>query len=76
MNMNKPHATAALSNAKPEPVRGLFIDGKEQPPGGRETFPIISPGTGEVIAHTVNATESDVDAAVASARRAFESAPW
>jgi acyl-CoA reductase-like NAD-dependent aldehyde dehydrogenase len=74
--MNKPHTTSAVSKVKSEPVRGLFIDGKEQPAGSRETFPVISPGTGEVIAHTVNADESDVDAAIASARHAFESEPW
>ena len=74
--MSKPHSTSALSDAKSEPVRGLFIDGKEQPAGKRERFPIVSPGTGKVIAHTVDADESDVDAAITSARRAFESAPW
>jgi hypothetical protein len=51
--------------------RGLFIDGKEQPAENREIFPVVSPATGNVIARTVNA-----DLAVASARRAFESAPW
>ncbi len=59
-----------------KPSRGLFIDGKEQPIGASEMIPVISPATGEVIAHTVNATEQDVDAAVASARRAFESSDW
>jgi acyl-CoA reductase-like NAD-dependent aldehyde dehydrogenase len=76
MNVSKPHSTSAFSDAKSEPVRGLFIDGKEQPAGKRERFAVVSPGTGEVIAHTVDADESDVDAAVASARRAFESEPW
>ena len=74
--MNKPQTTNAVSNAEAKPVRGLFIDGKEQPAGSRETFPIISPGTGEVIAHSVNANEADVDAAIASARRAFEDPSW
>src|ERR1700730_12977855 len=77
--MNKPHATSAVSNAESKPVRGLFIDGKEQPAGARETFPIISPGTGEVIAHTVNADEADepdLHAAIAIARRAFERREW
>ncbi len=74
--MNKPQTTNAMSSAKSEPVRGLFIDGEEQPAGARETFPVISPGNGQVIAHTVNASESDVDSAVASCRRAFENAAW
>ena len=66
--MNKPQTANAVSNAKAKPVRGLFIDGKEVPAGTRETFPVISPGTGEIIAHSVNASEADVDAAIASAR--------
>src|SRR6202042_381788 len=74
--MNKPQTTTAVSNAEAKPVRGLFIDGKEQPAGSRETFPIISPGTGEVIAHSINANEADVDATIASARRAFEDPSW
>jgi acyl-CoA reductase-like NAD-dependent aldehyde dehydrogenase len=57
-------------------VRGLFIDGKEFVPPSCETFPIYSPSTGDVIAHTVNSNEADVDAAVASARRAFEGPDW
>jgi acyl-CoA reductase-like NAD-dependent aldehyde dehydrogenase len=76
MVMNMPETKNAVSNAKAKPVRGLFIDGKEQPAGSRETFPIISPGTGEIIAHSVNANEADVDAAIASARRAFEDPSW
>src|ERR1700753_2764732 len=74
--MNKPQTARAVSSAKAKPVRGLFIDGKEVPAGSRETFPIISPGTGEVIAHSVNANEADVDTAIASARRAFDDPSW
>jgi len=58
------------------PVRGLFIDGEEQAANGRETFPIVSPATGGVIAHSVNASDEDVDAAVVSARRAFNDPEW
>lgn len=46
------------------------------PAGNRETIPIVSPSDGKVIARTVNAGEADVDAAVASARRAFQSSDW
>jgi acyl-CoA reductase-like NAD-dependent aldehyde dehydrogenase len=58
------------------PVHGLFIDGQEVPAGNRETIPIVSPRNGEIIAHTINASEADVDAAVTSARRAFENPDW
>lgn len=58
------------------PVRGLFIDGQEIPAGNREVIPIVSPKDGKIIARTVDASEADVDAAVASARRAFQSSDW
>jgi acyl-CoA reductase-like NAD-dependent aldehyde dehydrogenase len=58
------------------PVRGLFIDGVESPPAGRETIPILSPRDGSIIAHTVNASAADVDAAIQSARKAFVSPEW
>ncbi|KAA0971889.1 aldehyde dehydrogenase [Aureimonas fodinaquatilis] len=63
------------SHASP-PVRGLYIDGREQPVGDRETFAIYAPGTGDIIAHTVHATDDDVDMAIQSARRAFENPDW
>jgi hypothetical protein len=73
-NINKQKSPASLSAS--EPIRGLFIDGIEHPAGSRETFPVVSPGDGKVIAHTVNASDEDVDAAIASARRAFEGPEW
>jgi acyl-CoA reductase-like NAD-dependent aldehyde dehydrogenase len=73
-DMNKQQSPASLSTS--EPIRGLFIDGNEIPAGSRETFAVISPGDGKVIAHTVNATDDDVDAAIAGARRAFEGPEW
>lgn len=72
--MNKQKSPASLSAS--QPVRGLFIDGIETPAGSRETFPVVSPGDGKVIAHAVNASSEDVDAAIASARRAFEAQEW
>jgi acyl-CoA reductase-like NAD-dependent aldehyde dehydrogenase len=74
--MNQRLYSANVSRSKSTPPRGLFIDGREQPSGDRESFPIHSPATGEVIAHTVNASDADVDAAIASARRAFEGDDW
>jgi acyl-CoA reductase-like NAD-dependent aldehyde dehydrogenase len=72
------HETTQLARPSTgtEPVRGFFIDGREQPVGQREVFPIHAPGTGKIIAYTVNATEADVDAAIRSARRAFEGDAW
>lgn len=67
----KPILSSATSEA-----RGLFIDGREIPAGDRETIPVISPRNGEVIAHTINASADDVDAAVKSAQRAFKDPEW
>ena len=48
----------------------LFIDGAFETPAGRETFPTRNPATGETLTSITQATESDVDRAVAAARRA------
>ncbi|MEJ3403317.1 aldehyde dehydrogenase family protein [Rathayibacter sp. YIM 133350] len=50
---------------------GLFIDG-EWRAGSGTPFQTISPATEEHIATVANANEADVDAAVAAARRAYE----
>ena len=63
-----PESTAIL-NLKSE--YGLFIDG-EFVDGSGEVFDTISPATEEVIARIAQADASDVDRAVAAARRAYE----
>ena len=52
-----------------------FIDGKYLPGGARELIEDIDPATGRVYAMVEEATESDVDQAVAAARRALKG-PW
>jgi len=54
----------------------LFIDGdyRDSKSGGR--FDTINPANREVIASVVSADESDVDAAVQTARSAFRSGSW
>ena len=52
---------------------GVFAD-RAWVDGERETFPVIEPSTGQPFAEVASATGADVDAAVASARRAF--AEW
>jgi phenylacetaldehyde dehydrogenase len=57
-------------------ARSLLIDGRfEQAAGGR-TFDTVNPATGEVLAAVAEGDQSDVDRAVAAARRAFEDGPW
>lgn len=47
---------------------GNFINGAMSQAG--DTFPVINPATGDVLAHVTQATAADVDAAVAAARAA------
>jgi betaine-aldehyde dehydrogenase len=54
----------------------LFIDGDWVKSTGSETIEVISPGTEEPIGTVPAATEADIDAAVAAARRAFDAGPW
>ena len=52
---------------------GSFIDGAWRANPNAERFEVINPATGKPLASVAVATQDDVDAAVASARRAFES---
>jgi acyl-CoA reductase-like NAD-dependent aldehyde dehydrogenase len=66
-------ARASAFAAKP---RELFIDGKWQPSRSGETFEVVDPARGSVFAHAAAGGAADIDAAVAAARRAFETPPW
>ncbi len=63
---------AALATAP----RHLLIDGKQVPSQSGQTFEALNPATGETLARVARAGAGDVDAAVAAARRAFESRAW
>ncbi|MDF1603889.1 aldehyde dehydrogenase family protein [Nocardioides sp. YIM 152315] len=54
-----------------KPSYGLFVNG-EFVDGHGKSFKTISPATEEVLAEVAEADESDVDAAVKAARRAYE----
>jgi aldehyde dehydrogenase (NAD+) len=54
----------------------LFIGGTWVAPEGTGKIEVISPSTEEVIARVPDATEADVDKAVAAARQAFDHGPW
>jgi aldehyde dehydrogenase (NAD+) len=56
----------------PEPR--LLIGGELRE--GATSFPIINPATEQVIGHAPDATDSDVDDAVAAARHAFDETSW
>jgi acyl-CoA reductase-like NAD-dependent aldehyde dehydrogenase len=54
----------------------LFIDGKWTAPSSDRTIPVMNPATGEQLTTVPDANAEDVDHAVQSARRAFESGVW
>jgi betaine-aldehyde dehydrogenase len=54
----------------------LFYDGSWHKPSSTAVLDVISPATEEVVGRVPATTSSDVDAAVASARRAFDMGPW
>ena len=57
------------------PARQL-IDGRLVDASDGATFPILDPATGRQIGVAPDATEADVDAAIAAARRAFDETDW
>src|SRR5688572_19773839 len=58
------------------PRDGVFVDGRFRPALSGETFDALSPVDGRRLAMVAAADAADVDAAVASARAAFERGDW
>jgi aldehyde dehydrogenase (NAD+) len=58
------------------PSSHLFIDGRLRPASGGRSYDNIGPATGEAIGQAADAVAADVDAAIASARRAFDHGGW
>jgi acyl-CoA reductase-like NAD-dependent aldehyde dehydrogenase len=58
------------------PRTQAFIDGKFVPAMSGATFDCVNPANGKVIAQVASCDDKDADAAVASARRAFEGGAW
>jgi aldehyde dehydrogenase (NAD+) len=54
----------------------LFIGGRWVEPSTDEVIEVHSPATGEYVGRVPMAAPADVDAAVASARKAFDDGPW
>lgn len=57
-------------------THALYIDGHEVPAVSDATIDVFNPATGEVIARTAHGTAQDIDRAIQSASRAFESKEW
>jgi acyl-CoA reductase-like NAD-dependent aldehyde dehydrogenase len=66
----------AESRAATQEVRGFFIDGREVPATAEEPIDVLNPATGQVLARVAHGTARDVDRAIASSQRAFESKEW
>ncbi|EPJ38148.1 putative Aldehyde dehydrogenase PuuC [Streptomyces afghaniensis 772] len=65
-----------LRRAKAFQLSGAHhIDGAEEA-GGGAVFPVVSPRDGRVVADVADGGAAEVDAAVAAARRAFDTGPW
>lgn len=60
---------------RPSSSSDLLIDGKLVP-GSGGTFDVINPATEEVIGQAADASADDMDAAIAAARRAFDTTDW
>jgi gamma-glutamyl-gamma-aminobutyraldehyde dehydrogenase len=58
------------------PRDGIYIDGEFRPSDSGATFDSVNPATGDVLASVASAQMSDVDAAVRSARSAFDNGDW
>jgi aldehyde dehydrogenase (NAD+) len=58
------------------PSTQLFIDGRLRPARGGGRYDNIGPATGEAIGEAADAAADDMDAAIASARRAFDDGGW
>lgn len=54
----------------------MLIDGRWVSSASGKTFETIDPSTGKVICHIAEGDKTDIDLAVAAARRAFDSGPW
>lgn len=54
----------------------LYIDGQWVDPRSEKTFDTFNPATGEVLESVASAGPDDADAAVAAARKAFDSSRW
>jgi aldehyde dehydrogenase (NAD+) len=71
-------ATAEMPLVKPPKIKQtkMLIDGKWVDSGSGVTFTTLDPATEQVLAQVPLGNRDDVDRAVKSARRAFESGPW
>ena len=54
----------------------LYIDGQQAPSDGDGRITVLDPATEEVIGSVPDSTGTDMQRAIAAARRAFDEGPW
>lgn len=72
MNQSTYSGRSILLNRVSDNVQKLLIEGVRVPASSGRSFETLNPATGEVLATVAEADAADVDAAVRSARAAFE----
>ena len=72
--MTQASTTAVDEQTGSKPDRLMLIDG--QLVGASTTFPSLNPATGEVFGYAPECTVADAEAAIAAARRAFDTGTW
>ncbi|HET6818976.1 MAG TPA: aldehyde dehydrogenase family protein, partial [Candidatus Limnocylindria bacterium] len=65
-------APEATDHITIQPEYGLFIDNEFRPSRPKATFEVINPATEERLSRVAKASKTDVDRAVAAARRAYQ----
>ncbi|MBO9671146.1 MAG: aldehyde dehydrogenase [Sphingobium sp.] len=65
-----------IGGIKARGAAGLFIDGEWRPSSGSTVLDVVAPHTEETVLQYIEPTAADMDAAVAAARRAFDTGPW
>jgi acyl-CoA reductase-like NAD-dependent aldehyde dehydrogenase len=78
------HTSHTVCSVKHEGARALlarvdgsiFVDGSYRQAEGAATLAVLSPPDGKQLATIGNASTADVDAAVAAARRCYETSEW
>ena len=72
-NRSAPISSASYTDGG---VKKILIDGEFVAALSGRTFESVNPATGHLLAHVAEGDAADIDVAVASARRAFDSGPW
>ena len=75
VTIGKPELSSAVASFVARKHK-LLIDGKWVEAQTGKTFAVEDPATLDTIAHVPDGNKSDIDLAVAAARRAFESGSW